>query len=239
MLIVVLSVRGCGGDEPKGLPVVIEVSVQVGDELPIAITVDHGLMLADEVIVEPGEGGNLLVGPELAAAIRKGVGDLSVEMPEGVDKLEDIGAVIIERISYTGMGRDGVVRKIRLVASLPDPPGRKTPEKVEIGIDDSNASLYDVIPWPAELSWSLIEGDKLKVVSGETVLELGVGKSGDLPPLAAEIPVIIEEVDDEANIPDGDDVKLPTVKRDLGKVKFNSAISVRYLGRLKLAEDKQ
>jgi hypothetical protein len=85
----------------------------------------------------------------------------------------------------------------------------------------------------------LIGDDKLKVVSGETVLELAVGASGELAAVAAEIPVSVEEVDDTADIPDGDDVKLPTVQRDLGKVKFTTAISVRYLGRLKITEDKQ
>jgi hypothetical protein len=214
------------------------VSIQAGDDMAMSVNVDLPDALSDQMVIDPDSEGRLLLGPELIAAIKKGLGDQSVQMPEGVTELEEIGAVIIERITYKGEGRTGAVTRIRLAAEMTDPPERKTPDKVAIGLDDSNAALYDVLPWPADLSWSLIDDDKLKVVSGETVVELEVGQSGDLPSVTAEIPVTIEEVDDTADIPDGDDVKLPTVQRDLGKVKFTSALSVRYLGRLKIAEDK-
>jgi hypothetical protein len=239
VLIAVLCFRGCGGEGPKGQPIVIEVSIQASDELTMSINVDRGAELADEMIIDPDSTGQLLLGADLIAAIKAGVGDQSVEMPEGITDLNDIGAVIIERITYSGQGRQGVVTRIRLTADIPDPPQRKTPGKVVIGVDDSNASLYDVLPWPDGISWSVVGDDKLKVVSGETALELAVGKSGELAPVTAEIPVSVEEVDDTADIPDGDDVKLPTVQRDLGKVKFTTAISVRYLGRLKIREDKR
>ncbi len=239
LVIIVLCIRGCRGGGPKGRPVVVELSIKAADELAMAITVDAGKELAGEVIMDPDATDKLFLSLELIAAIKKGVGDHSVQMPEGVTELDDIGAVIIERITYAGQARDGVVRRIRLAADMPDPPLRSTPEKVAIGIDGSISSLYDIIPWPAELSWTLVDDDKLKVVSGETVLELEAGQSGQLGQVSAEIPVSIEEVDDTADIPDGDDVKLPTVKRDLGKVKFTASISVRYLGRLKITEDKQ
>jgi hypothetical protein len=238
IVIVVLCFRGCGGG-PKGQPVVIELSILAGDELTMSINVDRGPALSEEMIMDPDAAGKLFLGPELIAAIKKGLGDRSVQLPEGLTELEDIGAVIIERITYTGQGRDGAIKRIRLTADVPDPPRRKTPDKVAIGIDDSNASLYDALPWPEGISWALIGDDKLKVTSGKTVLELAVGESGELGEVTAEIPVSVEEVDDTADIPDGDDVKLPTVKRDLGKVKFTTAISVRYLGRLKIVEDKQ
>jgi hypothetical protein len=239
VVIVVLCTRGCSDARGKGQPIVIEVSTQASDELAMSINIDCGAVLADKMFMDPDAAGELLMGPELIAAIRKGVGDQSVEMPEGITALENIGAVIIERITYTGQGRQGVVKRIRLTADVPDPPRRKTPDKVVIGPDDSHASLYNVLPWPDGISWTLVSEDKLKVVSGETTLELAVGESGELASTVAEIPVSIEEVDDTADIPDGDDVKLPTVQRDLGKVKFTTAISVRYLGRLKIAEDKQ
>jgi len=231
--------RGCGGRAPKGQPIVIEVSIRAGDDLAMSITVDRGLVLADEMIVDPDAAGKLLLSGELIAAIKKGIGDQSVELPEGITELDDIGAVIIERITYTGQGRDGVIEHIRLAADVPDPMQRKTPDKVALGLDDSVASLYDVLPWPDGISWTLIGDDKLKVVSGKTVLELGVGESGELASVAAEIPVSIEEIDGTVDIPDGDDVKLPTIKQDLGKIKFTTAISIRYLGRLKITEDKQ
>jgi len=160
-------------------------------------------------------------------------------MPDSMTELDGIAAVIIERIHYKGQGREGVVTRIRLASGLPEASQRKVPDKIALGLDESNTAFYDVIPWPEGLSLSIEDGEKLKVVSGETVLELAVGESGKLATATAEIPVTIEEVDDEADIPDGDDVKLPTVKRDLGKVKFTSAISIRYLGRLKIVEDKQ
>jgi hypothetical protein len=231
--------RGCGGRAPKGQPIVIEVSIRAGDELAMSINVEPGDTLAGEMIVDPDAAGKLLLSGELIAAIKKGVGDESLELPEGITEPDDIGAVIIERITYTGQGRGGGFTRIRLAAHLPDPTRRKTPEKVVIGADDPTSSLYDVLPWPEEISWTLIAGDKLKVTSGKTVLELAVGESGELASITSEIPVSLEEVDDTADIPDGDDVKLPTVKRDLGKVKFTTAIAVRYLGRLKITEDKQ
>ena len=205
----------------------------------MSITVDPVASLAGDMAMDPDAPDQLFLGPELIAAIEKGLGDHSVELSRGVTGPEDIGAVIIERITYTGQGRDGVLKRIRLSADLPGPPRRKTPEKAAIGVDDSTSSLYDVLPWPEGISWTLTGDDKLKVTSGKTVLELAAGESGALGEITAEIPVSIEEVDDTAEIPDGDDVKLPTVKRDLGKVRFTTAISVRYLGRLKIAEDKQ
>ena len=239
IVIVVLCFRGCGGGGPKGQPIVIEVSIQAGDELAMSINVEPGHELAGEMIMDPDAEGQLLLSPDLIAAIEKGVGDHSVQLPEGLTELDDIGAVIIERINYAGQGRGGGFTRVRLAADLPEPTQRKTPDKVVIGADHPTSSLYDVLPWPGEISWTLTGDDKLKVTSGQTVLELAVGESGDLASITAEIPVSIEEVDDTADIPDGDDVKLPTVKRDLGKVKFTTEISVRYLGRLKIAEDKQ
>lgn len=205
----------------------------------MSINVEPGEVLASELILDPDEDGKLLLGPELIAAIKKGLGDHSVLLPEGLTELDDIGAVIVERINYTGQGRGGGFTRIRLAADIPDPPARKTPDKVVIGVDDPTSSLYDVLPWPDKISWHTSGDDKLKVTCGETTVELGVGESGEIASITAEIPVSIEEIDDTAEIPDGDDVKLPTVKRDLGKVKFTSAISVRYLGRLKITEDEQ
>jgi len=239
VVIVVLSVRGCGGKGPKESAIVIEVSIRAGDELAMSVTVDGGAELAGEMVMDPDDPDRLFLSPELIAAIEKGLGDHSLELTEGVVRMEDIGVVIIERITYTGQGRDGAIKRIRLSSDLSDRTRRKTPDKVAIGVDESVSALYDVLPWPEGISWTLIGGEKLKVVSGKTVLELAAGESGALTPITAEIPVSIEEVDDTADIPDGDDVKLPTVKRDIGKVKFTTAISIRYLGRLKIAEDKQ
>ncbi|MCP4376344.1 MAG: hypothetical protein GY794_09240 [bacterium] len=237
VVIVVLCVRGCGGDKKQ--PIVIEVLIHASDNLAMSINVDSDIVLADRMFIGSDAESQLLMGPDLIAAIKKGVGDQSVEMPEGITALEDIGAVIIERITYEGQGRRSEVKRIRLTANVPDPPQRKTPDKVVIGLDGSYASLYDVLPWPEGISWTLIDDDKLKVVSGKTTLELAVGESKTLGSTVAEIPVSIEEVDDTADIPDGEDVKLPTVQRDLGKVTFSTKISIRYLGRLKIEEDKQ
>ncbi|MDP6544632.1 MAG: hypothetical protein QGH60_11620 [Phycisphaerae bacterium] len=239
VVVVLLCIRGCGGGGPKGHPIVIEVSIRAGDDLMMFINVEPDNTLAGGIVTDPDADGQLLMSPELIAAIKKGAGDHSVELPEGVTEPDGIGAVVIERINYTGQGRGGGGTRIRLAAGLPDPPQRKTPDKVVIGADDPASSLYDVVPWPEGISWALIGDDKLKVTSGKTVLELAVGESGELDPVTAEIPVSIEEVDSTADIPDGDDVKVPTVKRDLGKVKFTTSISVRYLGRLKITEDKQ
>ena len=239
VVIVLLCIRGCGGGGPKGQPIVIEVSIKAGDELAMFINVEPGNTLACGMIIDPDADGKLFLSTELIAAIKKGVGDHSLELPEGITRLDDIGAVIIERINYTGQGRGGGSKRIRLAADLPDPTQRKTPDKVAIGADDPVALLYEVLPWPEGISWTLIGDDKLKVTSGKTTLELAVGESGKLEPVTAEIPVSIEEADPAADLPDGDDVKLPTVKRDLGKVKFTTAISIRYLGRLKITEDKQ
>ena len=237
VVIVLLCMRGCRGGGPKGPPIVIEVSIRAGDELMMSLNVDRGPVLAHDMMMDPDAAGKLLLSGELIAAIEEGVGDESLELPAGLTRLDDIGAVIIERITYTGQGRGGVFTRIRLAADLPDPTQRKTPDKIAIGADESDSSLYDVLPWPEGITWTLTGDDKLRVTSGKTVLELGVGDSGELAAVAAEIPVTIEEVDTDDLAP-GEYDKLPTVKRDLGKVKFTTAISVRYLGRLKLTEDK-
>jgi hypothetical protein len=218
---------------------VIELSIKAIDELAMSVTVDAGPELSDGVGLDPDEDKQLFMGPELVEAIKNRLADRTMQMSESIGGIEDIGSVVIERITYAGQGRDGVFKRIRLSADTPRPPAGKTPDKVEIGPDGSLSELYDVLPWPENISWTVTDDNKLKVVCGEKTLELAVGESGMLAVIDAEIPVTIEEVDDTADIPDGDDVKLPTVKRDLGKVKFSAAISVRWLGRLKITEDEQ
>jgi len=218
---------------------VIELSIKASDELAMSITVDAGPELSSVVFLDPDDDKQLFMGPELIDAIKNRLVDRTIQMSESIGGIEDIGAVVIERITYAGQGRDGVFKRIRLSADTPNPPAGKTPDKVEIGLHGSLAELYDVLPWPDKVSWTVTDDNKLKVTCGEKTLELAVGESGMLAVIDAEIPVTIEEVDDTANIPVGDNITLPTVKRDLGKVKFSAAISVRWLGRLKITEDEQ
>jgi len=236
LLLIWLLGRGGG---PTGGPIVVEVSIEAGDSLPMSINVDYGEELADELTIDPDATGELIMGKELIRAIKEGIGDDSVQLPGGAAEPAEIGAVIVERIHYTGEGRDGVVRRIRLSSGLGDAPQHVTPKEAVIGLDQSTAELYDVLPWPKDVSWRIADDEKLEVSSGKTKLKLAAGESGELASVTAEIPVRIEEVDDTADIPDGDDIELPTVRRDLGKVKFTSKITVRYLGRLKIAEDRQ
>jgi len=240
ILVILLLIWLLGRDDgPSGGPIVIVVSIEADDSLPLAINVDYGKMLADELMIDPDSAGELVLGEQLIRAVKEGLGDASIQLPDGAAELSQIGAVIVERIHYTGVGRDGVVRRIRLTGRLGDPPQYKTPTEAVVGVDDSTAVLYDVLPWPEDVSWRIVADEKLEVTSGETKLQLTRDQSGELASVTAEIPVRVEEVDDTAEIADGDDVQPPVVKRDLGKVRFTSKISVRYLGRLKIAEDKQ
>jgi len=218
---------------------VIELSIKASDELAMSVTVDAGPELSDVVGLDPDEDKQLFMGPELIEAIKNRLVDRTIEMSESIDGIEDIGAVVIERITYAGQGRDGVFKRIRLSADTPNPPAGKTPDKVEIGLDGSLSELYDVLPWPDNISWTVTDDNKLKVVCGEKTLKLAVGESGMLAVIDAEIPITIEEIDDTADIPVGDNITLPTVKRGPDKVKFSAAISVRWLGRLKITEDEQ
>jgi len=235
----ILSVRGCGGSGPGEPPMVIEVSIKATDELAMSITVDAGPELSSGVILDPDAEDQIFLGPELIAAIESGIVDRTFVKDESISGIEDVGAVVIERIEYAGQGRGGVFKRIRLSADTPEPPAGSTPDRIAIELDGAVTALYGVLPWPENISWTVTDDNKLKVASGETVLELAVGESGKLPVVTAEIPLSIEEVDDTADIPDGDDVKLPTVKRDIGTVKFTAEITVRWLGRLKITEDEQ
>lgn len=220
-------------------PAVVEITIKATDTLTLGINVDRGKMLVGEVVVPRHGAEGVLLGESVLAAIKQGQGDQTVTIADGVRKPDDIKVIVVERIEYGGEGRDGTAMRVILAGDLPLPPAHSAPSQVTLGLDDSPADLYDVLPWPETISWRFTSEGTLEVHCGQQRLSLAPGQSGTLKVPAADIRVRITDIDDTAEIPDGDDVELPTVEKDLGPVRFTTQILIRYLGRLPIVEGSE
>jgi hypothetical protein len=220
-------------------PAVVEITIKATDTLTLGINVDRGKTLVGEVVISRQGAEGVLLGEAVLAALEQGQGDQTVTVTDGVRKPADIGVIVVERIEYGGEGRDGTAMRVILAGDLPNPPAHSAPSQLTLGLSDSPADLYDVLPWPETISWRLTSDDVLEVQCGSQRMSLAPGQAGTLKVPAADVRVRITEVDDTAEIPDGDNVELPIVKKDLGPIRFTSEISIRYLGRLPIVEGSE
>lgn len=214
-------------------PYVVELTVVTTDELEAAVNYEGNVALSNEFLLGPGDSGPIRLGPEALAAIRAGKGDSTFQIKDGIRELSEIGVIVIERMKYGGEGRDGVIKRVVISKRL-EALARQTPEEVVLGLDDPMTKLYDVIPWPKKLSWRITRDGKLQAESDGAQLMLAPGEAGKLASAAAEIHVKLTtygvmSADDASELP-------PVVEHDLGKVRFTSEISVRFLGRVPMEE---
>ena len=257
-----LLVPGCGGEEAPEAPTApaprgpapgeetappevapsppvteaggVELLVRATDALPLRLQPRPAPGLAEQLRWRRTAPGGLALSPDLARAITEGQTDGTLRIGDGIHGPADVGAVVIERITYDGEGRQGSRTRVILGTTLEALPAPTTPDQFTLGLSDPVTRLYEALPWPDGLAWRLTDAGDLEVTGART-WTLKKGATRDLPPAAAEIPVrITGHAPAEKGAPGADSPEVQ--EADLGPIRFRSALTVRYHGRLPVTE---
>jgi hypothetical protein len=222
------SLPGTAWAEIANRAYVVVVDVTVTDELPVtrwdrpapppytdgSVFIRNGTLWISTTISN-------LFGPAIGTLPR------GVTVKQGVDRLSEIGGVVIERIRYVGHDRRAITLNVSLGRDLPAPPVHHAPPIFEGRYTDST---YAIIPWPESITWQVGDGGQLKVsLAPDHLLE--PGESLDLGHYAAitRVTVLINKLTGKDRLGRW---KRTLIPMELGSVPFGSDIHVTFHGLL-------
>lgn len=214
----------------------IEILIEATDELPFRVLAKQIPQMADKGMQAFGEGPNIVISREMSEAIRRGETDASVVLSPGLEYPKGVRFAVLERVRFIGEGRHSQQIRLVLLGSLEDFAAQTHPERLDLKIWDSSSRVDEVIPWPKDLTWNLTEEGNLMLKGAEEKI-LSPGQSLNLPEMVVSIPMTQER---HAEILKAEKEPVPSkiIKTDLGRIKFGSRITVRFLGRRSLSEEK-
>jgi len=218
---------------PQGLPPakgraqLVVLRIEAEDELPFVSMSRNLPALADGIsLVEEDGATYLLLTEEVAQAIETGKGDASLE--SDVKSLAEVRFVVLQKVHFTGRGRNGISRRVQFATNLPPAPSSAVPQRLELGLSENASPADSVLPLPKDLEWSIQQGALL--VGGQ---RLAPGAQADLPLVKIKIPVR-ETL--HKPIPQGSEPEDPfaTAQKDYGPIAFRTRAHVRFWGEVTL-----
>ena len=209
----------------------VEIEAVASDALPFEGRSRPGWTAADEVEIRPGP--LVVLGPAAIAALANPGADGAIEVEAGIAAPGDVRAVVVERIRFEGAGRRGGRRRGGLARGRAAVPARRGPEAIALGPFDDWTALWELLPWPSDVEWKIVDDGRLEVVAGGRRSVLDPGGERELEPVAIEIPVRLGGFAPTAK---GDPAAAEprVVEEDLGRIRFESRVLVRFHGRARI-----
>lgn len=220
---------------PSIKAMVIKISGMAKDELPLISLPSKSPGLTNFIYLSSTPAPQLIIGKDVTAAIKKGESSDNLFIAKGIKELKDVNFIIIRHIEYQGKGRHGFSEHVSFEKELGAFPEYSTPKSVLIGVWDPPSKLMDILPWPKKMAWEITDDNRLSL-SASKKWEIKPGGELKLPAVKETVNIRAEFW---APVKLGDQegaLKENIIEKDLGKINFESEITIHFYGKIPVRE---
>ncbi len=218
--------------------VVVELFVKTKDELPFRTLHQAADLFAGRVILMESPAPCVILSDNIVQVLEKGTDDPSVKIFDSIRNVEDIKFILIEHIEYEGIGRTGSFSTVTFARTLPPFPKRQLKEPLTYSAFGEESFPEDTIPWPDSFVWGWTDNNLLELGGAESTV-LKSGESFSLPVLNETVSVTMEYYPPEKKGGQKASASDEPALEDLGKVLFQSWITIKNHGVLPIRGEQR